>query len=385
MSTHFFMLIFLTSFTIFTYPAYQTITPGVLYKNILLQNPAESIHILKINPLKVSITIGVADNKCTSAQRVSQIAQHNNAIAAINGNFFDFGNKHKYKDIFIKLLSRLGLNVYYAYPAFTLRNEHGYYAVSDALSGYLKWNNTPQKPLFSIEKTRILLTINGKQYPVQTFNKPYAHYPALYSHCYGNPISIRNPKVDTIVIKNQHIQEIQKNSSDTTNISSDSWVYIVPKKYRQTITSFFAVGDHVDISFMHKQKKSMPITSRSVTPYIIASTPLLIFNGDIIPMQNKKTDFYIKRHPRSAVGVLKNGQWIFLVVDGHSQKSAGMTIHELALFMIKMGCVYALNLDGGGSSTMVINNKVVNNPSDKLMGIFGQERLLSNALLIKKK
>lgn len=116
---------------------------------------------------------------------------------------------------------------------------------------------------------------------------------------------------------------------------------------------------------------------------IIAGTPLLLHNEQIPDyIKNFTSDFYIAKKPRTAVGVLKNGNWVFIVVDDRQKKSKGFTIAELALFMKKLGCTHALNLDGGGSATMTIRDKVINSPSGRDYGLFRRERPVSNALLI---
>jgi exopolysaccharide biosynthesis protein len=87
---------------------------------------------------------------------------------------------------------------------------------------------------------------------------------------------------------------------------------------------------------------------------------------------------YTQRHPRTAIGWRADGTLVLVVVDGRQPRiSVGMTINELAHLMLDLGCVEAINLDGGGSSTMVIRNKIVNNPSDST-----GERPVSDALLI---
>ncbi len=85
------------------------------------------------------------------------------------------------------------------------------------------------------------------------------------------------------------------------------------------------------------------------------------------------------RHPRTAIGW--NRDFIFLVeVDGRqSQLSMGMTFSELAGYMRKLGCEQAMNLDGGGSSTMWVLGNVMNSPSE------GQERPGANALVVVDK
>ncbi len=76
------------------------------------------------------------------------------------------------------------------------------------------------------------------------------------------------------------------------------------------------------------------------------------------------------RHPRTAVGIDAAGRWLYLVVvDGRQPfVSAGMTTHELATLMVRLGCVRAINLDGGGSSVMLATGSdgtldIVNRPS----------------------
>jgi hypothetical protein len=81
-------------------------------------------------------------------------------------------------------------------------------------------------------------------------------------------------------------------------------------------------------------------------------------------------------HPRTAVGQGADGRVIFLVADGRSTTSAGLTSWELALQMQRLGAVTAMGLDGGGSSTMAFNGRVLNRPSD------GSPRAVANGLFV---
>jgi exopolysaccharide biosynthesis protein len=101
--------------------------------------------------------------------------------------------------------------------------------------------------------------------------------------------------------------------------------------------------------------------------YVVGGTPLLIHHGekitDFSPEKTLET-FLTLRHARTAVGTLANGNWVFVIVDGKQPSwSIGMTMVELADFMENLGCVEALNLDGGGSSTFVYQNQVINQPA----------------------
>lgn len=105
----------------------------------------------------------------------------------------------------------------------------------------------------------------------------------------------------------------------------------------------------------------------------IGGAPLMIQDGNFTGQCNSACG----RQPRTGLGVTANGQILLVVVDGRQQKwSLGPTIGEFARIMADLGAVDALNLDGGGSSEMVVNGEVVNRPSD------GHERAISNAILV---
>jgi hypothetical protein len=82
------------------------------------------------------------------------------------------------------------------------------------------------------------------------------------------------------------------------------------------------------------------------------------------------------RHPRTAVGQLADGRVILVVADGRSSLSAGLTIPQLAKEMARLGAVTAMSLDGGGSSTMAFDGRVLNRPSD------GAPRAVADGLFV---
>ena len=82
--------------------------------------------------------------------------------------------------------------------------------------------------------------------------------------------------------------------------------------------------------------------------------------------------------PRSAMGLKKNGDVIFMVVDGRQIDSRGVYLKELAMLMAQFDCDQALNLDGGGSSALIINGKLVNKP----IGLKTQRQVMSCVAVI---
>ena len=100
----------------------------------------------------------------------------------------------------------------------------------------------------------------------------------------------------------------------------------------------------------------------------LSAGPNLISNGKINITSDQELFFGTsipKTHPRTAAGYTKDGKLVFMVVDGRQEKSRGVNLQELAQLLLDLGCVEALNLDGGGSSTLVVNNRLINLPAGK--------------------
>jgi exopolysaccharide biosynthesis protein len=114
---------------------------------------------------------------------------------------------------------------------------------------------------------------------------------------------------------------------------------------------------------------------------VLTSGPILLVNGVKEPQAPDK--FNTTRHPRTAVGKRSNGTVVFVVVDGRLSEAAGVSTTELSLIMSWLGCRDALNLDGGGSSTMVFDGNIVNHPSDNKKFDHQGERVVANAIVVR--
>ena len=119
---------------------------------------------------------------------------------------------------------------------------------------------------------------------------------------------------------------------------------------------------------------------------LMTAGPMLIENGRQVPQRNDRT-FVTRRHNRTALGIKADGTTLLLVADGRSRRLAeGLTLPELELLLQWLGCTQALNLDGGGSSTMYIQGMpyegVVNYPSDNNRFDHDGQRPVSNAILL---
>lgn len=117
---------------------------------------------------------------------------------------------------------------------------------------------------------------------------------------------------------------------------------------------------------------------------VMVTGPLLIHEGEKIHLPARL--FNTTRHPRTALGITRRGEVLWITVDGRAKEAAGMSLYELSQLMEALGCVEAINLDGGGSTTLWIDGTtktgVVNMPcDDKVFDEYG-ERKVSNVLLL---
>jgi len=100
-----------------------------------------------------------------------------------------------------------------------------------------------------------------------------------------------------------------------------------------------------------------------------------------------QTSLVIARHPRSCIGTVGNNKVILLTLDGRSDQASGMTLLQLADLMLLLKCTDAVNLDGGGSTTMFIQGKpfsgVVNMPCDNKKFDHEGERAVSDIIIVK--
>lgn len=120
---------------------------------------------------------------------------------------------------------------------------------------------------------------------------------------------------------------------------------------------------------------------------IMTAGPLLIYRGEKIAQRNDLS-FVNKRHNRTAIGIRSDGTILMLIVDGRFKQSEGLTLDELQSTLYWLGCSNAINLDGGGSTTLYIKGKgetgIINHPSDNGRYDHKGERGVSNAIIITK-
>lgn len=146
-------------------------------------------------------------------------------------------------------------------------------------------------------------------------------------------------------------------------------------------------SEHTNLKYVINKTKSVSKSSsfsKWKMQTAIGGGPVLLQNGDVSISNNEERKFSGKAvnnpEPRTAIGYTKDHKLIVFVCEGRSTNAAGLSLIQLATVMKNLGCIEALNLDGGGSSCMLINGKETNSPSSK-----GVQRAVPSVFLIKTK
>lgn len=127
-------------------------------------------------------------------------------------------------------------------------------------------------------------------------------------------------------------------------------------------------------------KTSADTLAENGAQQILSFGPALVIDGVISVTEREEVGKAMASNPRTAIGIIDELHYVFVVSDGRTSESQGLSLFELAEFMTGLGVKIAYNLDGGGSSTMVFNGEVINNPTSNGRG--EKERSVSDIVYI---
>ena len=291
----------------------------------------------------------------TSRKKVSQLGGWNDALAAVNGDFFDIGNTD----------APLGVSINREEGVLTGSREGWIPGVNSSL-----WfdDSGPHVSPLSLEYTirqRRAWTVSGINHPSIPAGQ-IGVFTSAFNRTAGYQVTSGKKRAREVILhKNRVISNRPKLSSGRK----------IKGKERVLIGTGSAAGKLKNLKRGKKITLSQRIVGGRPTVAISGDRPLLV-NGVRTVVNNTIA------HPRTAVGIDADGRrLLILVVDGRSAASRGYTMVELANMMQALGAENALNLDGGGSTTMVGHTdagqlSVLNSPSD------GTQRRVPNGLAV---
>ena len=170
--------------------------------------------------------------------------------------------------------------------------------------------------------------------------------------------------------------QLDGNLIDTTSLS----------EFRQRTNGIVLINKNkIAIEPWDKQKER----SGTTYPNALASGPLMVENGNICDFSTVSQSFVNTKHPRSAISITRDRKVLLITVDGRFPGNAiGVNIHEFAHLVKLLGAYDALNLDGGGSTSLWMDqageNGIVNCPCDNRKFDHQGERRIANAIYVYK-
>jgi hypothetical protein len=181
-----------------------------------------------------------------------------------------------------------------------------------------------------------------------------------YRHVFGSAIGIdKKRKADVAWLYTDSAMKYPYAMQGPSEVIKDSF----PKH------SFEEISYRTFLVVPHR-KKLYPTLKKWKMKTAVGGGPVLIQHGEISITNNEELKFAGKaindKHPRTAMGYTKDGKLIFLIIEGRfPNKAEGATLTQTAQMLKQIGCNEGLNLDGGGSSCLLINGKQTITPSDK--------------------
>ena len=368
----------------------RDLAPGVSYRQFRDPHGPWAMNLVRVDLRRRNIEIRSARalDQLKGRERVSDMGQRVNStgvrvLAAVNGDFFELKSGENENNQVIAGEWWKGLKVTDS-PYDTYDNVHAQFGIDAARRPVIDrfildgkaWDRGVMTPI-------ITLNFNPSGNPEGT---------ALYTSRYGSTtprdtarqtaevtLARTGKRGDTLVF----VRRGAVSASSGSTIPTDGAVLAAyGTGLRTKELQAMADGDTIRVLLA-----TLPHIDHGQTPaMLIGGWPRILRDGKNVAADAATVEGTISRnaemrHPRTAVGYSRDGSTLFLfTVDGRSESSGGMTLVELANMMRKLGAWQAMNFDGGGSTTMVIDGILVNKPSDK-----EGERAVGNALLVVKR
>lgn len=148
----------------------------------------------------------------------------------------------------------------------------------------------------------------------------------------------------------------------------------------QSGTDALVIGADGNFRIINEGETSADTLVREGAWQVLTFGPALINGGQVTVSSSDEVGRAMTSNPRTAIGQISEGHYLLVVSDGRTKESAGLSLWQLAELMQSLGAQIAYNLDGGGSSTMVFQGRVVNNPTTNGRSI--RERSVSDIVYI---
>ena len=338
----------------------RVIAPGIALTTLVDRRIPLRAYVLWIDPAQGgSIGVALASGHLGALERTSDMAKDAGAIAAVNG---DFGSlSHRPSHPFV---------------------QGGDLVQTSLVNGAMFSVSSDGSMRIGVPTQSVSVTEadSGETEPIATWNHgaPAPGEIAAYTAAGG---TVEAPRPYTCSAR------LLPSGPPTATSDGSERAYTVDQA--GCFSGRMAPGDGVVLSAVPATDEATTIRSLSVGesmtidwslgwPAIedaIGGSNVLVSGGRVV--LGPCSGAICARNPRTGIGLTADGRIVLVVVDGRQFGAAGMTLPEFATFMAGLGVESAMNLDGGGSSTMVLKGGVANSPSD------GFERSVTNAIVVR--
>jgi len=318
------------------------------------------VNVLVLDPSRTRLALVRAGDKGVGTETTSSMARRRGALAAVNAGFFRTSGPYTGEPAGIVIRAGKVLSEpYHRRPGLAVSNAGGRtrLAVVDA-----------EVRLEAVVSKTVRRRIDG-------INRPRL----------DGELILFTPELDRSTLTGAGGVEAVVDRGRVTAVGGAEGDTAIPRS-GWVLSGHGAAADwiraHVRPGARIEARSEVRLTPRPAfaPEFVVDGGPRLVRAGWPVPVgpETGTPGFVESRHPRTAVGVRADGRILLVAVDGRQpERSVGMTIAELAALLLELGAVEALNMDGGGSTTLVAGGRVVNHPSD-LTG----ERPVGDALLV---
>jgi exopolysaccharide biosynthesis protein len=350
---------------------FQEIEPGIEYGQTSTGHASKDeltgpwlINAVKVDLARARLKIVHALDEGVGLETVSSLAGRYQATAAINGGYFRIAGTYRGDSIGLLLLDGKLISEPYR---------------ERAAVGLIDIGNKTEI-VFTHLRFSGEVSLGAAKHAVDGLNRPLEPDELLIFTPNFHHTTLTTPVGIEVVVRTNRVAAVldHKGSSE---IPEDGYVISAVGKSREWLQANVRKGSK--ISFLWRLNSIDPGDKIDWNRAygMLGGGPQLIKAGKVAitdKQEKMSATFAADRHPRTAIAKLQSGKLLLVTVDGRQPGvSAGMSLYMLADLLLELGAVEAMNLDGGGSTTMVIHNKIVNKPSDQT-----GERPVSDAVLV---
>jgi exopolysaccharide biosynthesis protein len=353
-------------------PKSEVIAPGIEHLQIIRGYKSDKeatgpwfINMLRIDLTKARLRLVHALDEAVGLETTSSMAARHGALAAVNSGYFRTTGTYRGDSVGVEVLAGKILSESNNARAAVGLIERG--GKQELIFGHVKFDGQ---------------VVAGPKagHPVNGLNRPRADNELIVFTPEFHRTTLTEPNGLEVIVRRGQVVEL-RDLKGSSAIPADGLVISTSGTAREWALKNLRRGARVRLKLNLSPVETEQADLWKQATSVIGGGPQLIKNGRVeITNAAEKIlpSFVSDGHPRTAIARLKSGQLLLLTVDGRQPgESIGMSLTMLADLLLEFGAVEAINLDGGGSTTMVIRNKLVNKPSDAT-----GERPVSDAILV---